>query len=677
MNFFFLYPQFLWAFTLLAIPVAIHLFNFRKYKEIHFPNTLFLRTIKEQSKSANQLKNLIILLLRLLAFSFLILAFAMPFTQRGEMVSNEGSKLHAFYIDNSFSMNSANEGGRLLEDAKKKVESLVKSMPNTDFFLLTTNDFEGKHRRHLDKKNFLEELNALEESPHSRTLSEVYLRQQSDIGDENADLYWLSDFQKNINDIKKEKIDSLSNLFVIPIEPSVKNNISIDSCWFESPVRKLESPENLMIKVTNHGDKNLQNINLRLSVNNEQKAFAAVNLKAKASEIVKLSYSLSAPGLIKGKIDIDDSPILFDNSFYFSYDIRKKTNIVQIIDKSENKAFQKLFKNDSSVVFEKKNIGQLDYSSLSENDLIILDELENYSSGLVQELQKFVQNGGNLLFIPSSQKEGLDLFTNTLQIDALGNYDTSSVSLSRFNTESEFFNNVFSKKELPENEKLNLPTIKGHFKINANYINGKEIILSLQNNDPYLTRYKKGSSAVYVLSSPLNTKTGFAQHWLFPIAMYRLIFTSISSDILYQNIHQNLQFPIKAKQNSGAAVFTMTNGKNEFALNLSKTGDKPFLFCSNSIDDAGIFDIQKDKKTINSIALNYSRKESSMDFMSEDELKSMFGESKNVHIISTSEIKAAASGTDILNKQEYWKHFIIGALAMLLAEVLVIRLWKS
>jgi len=677
MNFFFLYPQFLWAFTLLAIPVAIHLFNFRKYKEIHFPNTLFLRTIKEQSKSANQLKNLIILLLRLLAFSFLILAFAMPFSQRGELKENQNNHLHAFYIDNSFSMNSANEGGRLLEDAKKKVENLVKSLPNSDYFLLTTNDFEGKHRRHLDKKTFLEELNSIEESPHSRTLGEVYLRQQSDIGGENAELYWLSDFQKGMNDIKKEKIDSLTNLFIIPIEPAVKNNISIDSCWFESPVRKLESPENLMIKVSNHGDKNLQNINLRLSINNEQKAFATINLKAESSEVVRLSYSLASAGLIKGRIDVDDSPILFDNSFYFSYDIRKKTNITQISDKLVNSAFQKLFKTDSSIIFEKKNVGQLDYSSLPENDLIILDELESYSSGLAQELQKFVQNGGNILVIPSKKNQDFTALSTSLQIDDFGTFDSTSLSLARFNTETEFFNNVFSKKELPENEKLNLPVIKGHFKVSANYINGKEIILPFQNNDPYFVRYKKGNSGVYLLSSPLNTKSGFAQHWLFPISMYRIIFTSISSDILYQTIHQNLQIPIKSKQNNVNSVYTMNNGKSEFALNISKTGEKPFLFSSSAIDEAGIFDVQKNKKNFTSIALNYSRKESTMQFMKEEELRRLFGESKNAHIISASEIKTAASGADILNKQEYWKHFIIAALTMLLAEVLVIRFWKS
>ena len=672
MNFSFLYPQFLWAFALLAIPVAIHLFNFRKYKEIHFPNTLFLKSIKEQSKAANHLKNLLILLLRLLAFSFLILAFALPFSSIGG-ANTKQSNLHAFYLDNSFSMNNAAEGGRLIDEAKKKIEALVKNLPNSDYFLLTTNDFEGKHRRHLDKKTFLEELNLVDESPHSRTLSEIYLRQQSDLGEENAELYWLSDFQKGMNDFNKKKIDSLSTLFIIPIEASLKNNVSLDSCWFDSPIRKTQSPEELKIKVTNHGDKNLENITIRLSINNEQKAFATLNLKAEKSEIVALTYSVAQPQLINGKIEVDDSPILFDNTFYFTYDIRKKTNVLQISEKISNPSFDKLFYKDSSVVFSKQNISQLDYSALKENDLIVLDELQNYSSGLAQELLKFTQNGGSILLIPS-KNGNLSALTSTLQIDEINLWDSSSTALSRFNTQNEFFNNVFAKKDLPENEKLNLPTIKGHYKISNNFIGGKEILLPFQNNDPYLVRYQTGNAAVYVLSSPL---ANFAQHWLFPTVMYRIILTSISSDVLFQNIHQNLQIPLKNKNNTGSTQYTLSDNKNEYALNIAKTGDHPFLFSSNNVEEAGIYNLTKNKIVFDALALNYSREESSMIFMNEDDLKNTLGEGKNVHFINASELKTSSSAADLLSKKEYWKHFIIAALLLLLAEVLVIRFWKN
>ena len=47
----FLYPQFLYALALVAIPIIIHLFNFRKFRTVYFSNVQFLKSVKEKTKS--------------------------------------------------------------------------------------------------------------------------------------------------------------------------------------------------------------------------------------------------------------------------------------------------------------------------------------------------------------------------------------------------------------------------------------------------------------------------------------------------------------------------------------------------------------------------------------------------------------------------------------------------
>ena len=54
----FLYPEFLWALSLIAIPIIIHLFNFRKFKKIYFSDISLLKEVKEETKSRSQLKHL-------------------------------------------------------------------------------------------------------------------------------------------------------------------------------------------------------------------------------------------------------------------------------------------------------------------------------------------------------------------------------------------------------------------------------------------------------------------------------------------------------------------------------------------------------------------------------------------------------------------------------------------
>ena len=50
----FLYPQFLYALFALAIPIIIHLFNFKKYKDFYFSDISFLKSLKEKTKSQSQ-----------------------------------------------------------------------------------------------------------------------------------------------------------------------------------------------------------------------------------------------------------------------------------------------------------------------------------------------------------------------------------------------------------------------------------------------------------------------------------------------------------------------------------------------------------------------------------------------------------------------------------------------
>ena len=59
----FVYPEFLWALSLLIVPVIIHLFSFRRYKTLYFSSLQFIQHVERQNKSTQKLKNLLILML--------------------------------------------------------------------------------------------------------------------------------------------------------------------------------------------------------------------------------------------------------------------------------------------------------------------------------------------------------------------------------------------------------------------------------------------------------------------------------------------------------------------------------------------------------------------------------------------------------------------------------------
>ena len=111
-------PQLLYALLAIVIPILIHLFNFRKHKTVYFSSIRFLKQIKEDKRKRSNLKNLLILLSRMLAIFFLVMVFAKPFIPLNK--KHNPTKNIFIYIDNSFSMDAKNENGNLLEQAKEK-----------------------------------------------------------------------------------------------------------------------------------------------------------------------------------------------------------------------------------------------------------------------------------------------------------------------------------------------------------------------------------------------------------------------------------------------------------------------------------------------------------------------------------------------------------------------------
>ncbi len=88
----FVYPLFLWALAALAIPIIIHLFYFRRFKKVYFTNVKFLKELKEERASRNRLKHWLVLLARMLAVAFLVLAFAQPYMPKNDTERVQGAK---------------------------------------------------------------------------------------------------------------------------------------------------------------------------------------------------------------------------------------------------------------------------------------------------------------------------------------------------------------------------------------------------------------------------------------------------------------------------------------------------------------------------------------------------------------------------------------------------------
>ena len=191
----FLYPSFLWALLALAIPIIIHLFNFRKTTQVFFSNNRFLREVKEATTAKRRLKHYLILLSRLLFLFFLVITFCQPIIPAAEELGS--SRNIVVYLDNSQSMSAqTNDNSRGLEMGVTFTRNIVELFPPDTRYKLITNDFSPSSNTFKTKPEVLDMLTQVRLSPVSRSFKEVVDRLTMDRTTRGREVFWISDLQK-------------------------------------------------------------------------------------------------------------------------------------------------------------------------------------------------------------------------------------------------------------------------------------------------------------------------------------------------------------------------------------------------------------------------------------------------------------------------------------------------
>lgn len=686
----FIHPLFLFALFSLAVPILIHLFNFRRFRKVYFTNVRFLSDIQQETKRQSRLKQLLILASRLLALACLVIAFAGPIIPSSPNQQQKAGK-HAvsIYLDNSFSMEAAATDGRLFDVAKSKALEIAGSYQPSDLFQLLTNDFEGGHQRFCSREEFSRMVDEVQLSPESRNLSIVVQRQTDLLSGSRIqarDAFIISDFQKSFADLASVEPDSSAEWYLIPLAAEQRRNLYIDSISFESPVHRPGQMVRLKVHIVNSGEEPFEKVPVKLTINNIQKSAASFSVKAGSSAEILLSYTENDAGNQFGVLEIPDYPISYDDKFYFTYNIRAGIPVLCINGAGENSYLRTLFTSDSSFRLISTSPGKLDYNSLSSCSLVILNEMPEISTGLAQKCSEFVQAGGSLLVFPAEKmnRENINRFLTGLDLPQYSGIDTTHLDVTKIATESELYRDVFEKNRsgeviLPDN--ADLPEISRSFVISGNGKGKGEELVSLRDGRPLLSLSHSGKGKIYLFATPLSdTWTNFPRHTLFLPTMYQIAFMSNPGNELYYMIGQN-EINLHGDPVSGQELLKIRNNKTgvEFIPGIRNNFSQVNLRIEDQVSEAGLYTLTSGSKAIAGLAFNYDRRESDTRCLDEKELKKgteRFNQG-NFHILTGKKYSVADQIRKINQGTPLWKWFILLTLFFIACEILLIRFLKE
>jgi hypothetical protein len=679
----FLFPTFLIGLAAIAIPIIIHLFNFRKYKKVYFTNVQFLKELKQESDSKSKLKEWLILAMRILAISCLVFAFAQPFIP-GKVKTIQGEKAISIYIDNSFSMESTNKKGTLLENAKTLATEIVNTFNASDKFQLLTNDFEGKHQRFISKEEFVEQLNDVKISSATKSISDVIKRQQDFLQNSSAKnkrIFLLSDFQKNTSVISKTDIDTNIAISCIPIASSEVNNIYIDSVWFETPVQQYETQQIIHAIVINKSKKDIENGSLKLYINDAQVSLASFNVSAGNKKDVSISFTVKVKGINKGVLKIEDYPITYDDNFYFSFNAQTIINALVINGKDSKTAgnFKSLMQNDSLFVYKENSDASIDYSVFSKTNIIVLNELNTITSGLTSELQKFVNAGGSVVVFPNKKIDiaSYNIAFQNLQLPQIIKLDTTNIKTQSINFEQGLYEGVFDKVD----QRMDLPKVFEHFEFTKTTNSNSQGLVLLQNGQFLVSLNTLGNGKVYVFSIPSDeTSSNLLKHALFVPTLIKMAILSLKPSSVYYKTAINEVISLNNTSNfSDKPLHILKVDKKVDVIPEHRLlNNTTALYTQNQITEAGHYNVEENNVIIKDLAFNFDRKESDMNFMTQEDLQKQIDEKglKNVSVIELNEKSLTNALQEVNDGKKLWKLFLILALVFLAAEILIIRLIK-
>jgi hypothetical protein len=681
----FVYPEFLFALLLVAIPIIIHLFNFRRFKKIYFTNVKFLKDIKEETTSRSKLKHLLVLLSRILAVSFLVFAFAQPFIPVGNKSVVSNDKTVSVYIDNSFSMESVTREGTLLDEAKKKAREIAMAYKPSDNFQLLTNDFEARHQRIINREEFLDLTDQVKTSPATKKLSEIISRQTDALNNSGAKsklIYLLSDYQKTSADIKDLHADTSVAVNLIPLNEQATANIFIDSCWFTSPVIQVNKPCELNVRIKNSSDNDVENVSLKLAINGNQKSLAGIVSKANSTVDTKLNFTLSENGWQKGELSINDHPITFDDTWYFSFEVKQNLQILCINKKSESPYIKALFSSDNYFILNNSNAEQIDYATLPRNNVVFLNELNSVSSGLANELKKYVSNGGTLVVFPDSliDQNSYNAFLLALNADTYNGINNNEDKVDRLSTESAVYQNVFDEKQ-KHNENIDLPVVLKHYEFAGSSHSNREVIMRLQGGGSFMNKFESGKGKIYLFAVPLSASfSNFVKHAVFVPTLYKIALLSEQNQNLFNIIGRDNGYEVAENNISGEEIFHLVNTEKKFDIIPEQRSGNNYinLFFRDQVKESGNYNLLLKNKLSGIVSFNYDRKESVMSFYNKDEITKIIDEN---HLSNLKLFEATSKGitAQLMQLNEgirFWKWCIVFVLIFLAIEILLLKFLK-
>lgn len=529
----FLYPSAFWLLGAIFIPIIIHLLSRLKLNKVEFSTVRFIKKLESSSIRRLKIKKLLLLLLRILCITSLVMMIAQPVTKGflpGWLAAEQDTRL-ILIIDNSASMSALNNKKSNLERSKNEAMSLMPLFnENTQVMVAQTCPpkilFEGKtHEPEL--RNSIKSIESTASYDNIWHVIHDLITNQK-INEPIKECVVFSDLMYAPDSLLIKGIDNLDEWkFYFIQSPPIFNNLAILDVTSINRIKTLSQLVKLNTEVQNSGSLKRPNVALELLFNNQRVGQVISEFQPDKEKRFLFQAYPEEVGILQSKIILPKDDYALDNAWHLSIPIMKQIRCEIIgADSNDISILEMIFKAidpDKYFLTVKSSIQpHLKRVYLNDVDVVVIHNIHGISKDGVDDLARFLDEGGGIIWFQGESDQTNfhnDLITKLSfpKAENIINAGQGFFTTKIENLESDLLNDIQIRridKELPE--------IYKYMKLNLE--SNHDIHWELNNNDPLILEFSKGTGKIFYFPTLLNLRwNDFPIRAIVVPLIYRLI----------------------------------------------------------------------------------------------------------------------------------------------------------
>ena len=395
-----------------ALPLIIHLLNRERARRLVFSTLRFIQMSHQTNVQRHKLKQMLLLLMRILIVLLLGFAFARPYFAADPVANTQqtgGKRNVVIVLDTSYSMQYADT----FATAKKEALNILDSLDTADAacFILSSDKARvvaplGSEFSHIrtaingaevtnETTDYLDALQTADE-----ILQPLLIGQKQ--------IYLVADMQKKgwESVIETDKLSPGVTIAFVDVRAENPRNLAITGLSVPPVVLTEQKAAQLIARIHNFGDEPLENVPVNLVI--DRRTLGTVQVDIEPDDIADAVFKV--PPLLTesthtGWVEIPDDELVVDSKRYFMLQSLKAIKVHCVNGEPDAQNGDELFflkraieVGNAAVPIDVKVSTKLpDVAELTMADVVILANVQGLTLTEAQRLESYVSAGGGLI----------------------------------------------------------------------------------------------------------------------------------------------------------------------------------------------------------------------------------------------------------------------------------------